>query len=424
MVNGADRLAIVCEEPATCSGQPRLKESCGRMQSSGSMEACIVGAATSLIWSLPYLLARCGFSVDVITTSPLLRASKFVRRVERIETLDEMVDLAHERICSRERPYDWVIAGDDETLWKLSRMHWPSATEPAYLPRTREGQIGHIFSKQGLSLALTAGGVKTPPFRMASCCADAVLAAGELGYPVLVKRDSDNGGNGVYRCESADDVRKLQAKLKHEPLLVQRLIAGREVDLSAIFFEQKLVHFAYSVIERTVQGCTALSALRTYYPLPLVGEEIFEEVAVLGRALDANGFVSISCIEAADGSGRYYFEADMRPNVWVDVSRFYGEDAAERIHGWFEKAEFLRKEDLGSGADCVPVRIPYFKRIARWELLVNRYNVWRFIPWIETSVVLRLLCARAVMPVARSVVPHGVRKMVKRGMIVAGIAFP
>ena len=394
------------------------------MQSSGSMEACIVGAATSLIWSLPFLLARCGFSVDVITTSPLLRASKFVRTVERAETLDEMVDLAHERICSRERPYDWVIAGDDETLWKLSRMHWPSATEPAYLPRTREGQIEHIFSKSGLSQALTAGGVKTPPFRMASCCADAVLAAGELGYPVLVKKDSDNGGNGVYRCENDDDVWKLATTLGQGPLLVQRLIAGREVDLSAIFFEQKLVHFAYSVIERTVPGKTALSALRTYYPLPLVGEEIFEEVAALGRALDANGFASISCIDAEDGSGRYFFEADMRPNVWVDVSRFYGEDAAERIRGWFETGESLRKESLDAGIDCMPIRIPHFKRIARWELLVNRYHVWRFIPWCETSVVVRQICARAVMPVARFIVPHRVRKVVKRVMISAGIAFP
>ena len=241
---------------------------------------------------------------------------------------------------------------------------------------------------------------------------------------MLVKKDANNGGNGVYRCESAGDVWKLKAALGHGPLLVQQLIAGKEVDLSAIFFEQKLVHFAYSVIERTVPGNTALSALRTYYPLPLAGEEVFEEVAALGRALDANGFVNISCIEAEDGSGRYFFEADMRPNVWVDVSRFYGEDAAERIRGWFAEGEYLRRESIGGAASCVPVLIPYFKRIARWELLVNRYNVWRFIPWIETSVVLRLLCSRAVMPVARSVVPHGVRKVVKRGMITAGIAFP
>jgi hypothetical protein len=114
----------------------------------------------------------------------------------------------------------------------------------------------------------------------------------------------------------------------------------------------------------------------------------------------------------------------MRPNVWVDVSRFYGEDAAERIRGWFETGESLRKESLDAGIDCMPIRIPHFKRIARWELLVNRYHVWRFIPWCETSVVVRQICARAVMPVARFIVPHRVRKVVKRVMISAGIAFP
>lgn len=383
-----------------------------------------MGAATSLIWSLPFLLARSGFAVDVITTSPLLRASRFVRKVDRAETLDEMMQLAHERICTRERPYDWVIAGDDETIWRLSRLDWPPGAEPRYLPRTRAGLVAHIYSKIGLSRALTIGALKTPPFRVASSCAEAVSAAGELGYPVLVKTDSDNGGNGVYRCESADDVWKLGAVFGSGPLLVQGWIAGRELDLSAIFFEQKLVHFAYSVIERTVPGMAALSAVRSYHPLPLVRDEVFEEVATLGRALDANGFVSVSCIEAADGSGRYYFEADMRPNVWVDVSRFYHDDAAVRIRSWFEHGKYLSRESVAADAGCVPIRIPYFKRIAWWELLVNRYNVWRFIPWSETSVVLRQLCSRAVMPLARSVVPTRVRKAVKRGMIVAGIAFP
>jgi hypothetical protein len=208
-----------------------------------------------------------------------------------------------------------------------------------------------------------------------------------------------------------------------QPVLVQRWISGQEMDLSAIYFDGKLVHFAHAAVERTLSG-SALSAVRRYSPLSLVGEEVFEELAALGRVLDADGFVSISCLDAADGSGRYYFEADMRPNVWVDVSRFYGEDASTRIRGWFADGETLSKQNFEKTEGCVPVTIPYFLRLEWWELLVNRYGAWRFIPWTEWNLVLRLLGSRAVMPLARAVVPHEIRRKVKRGMVGAGIAFP
>ncbi len=361
--------------------------------------------------------------MDVVTTSPLLRASRFARRVDRVGTFDGMVEQAFDRIGHRDRPYDWVIAGDDETVRRLSHCAWPAGAEPKYLPRTAEGQASHLYSKIGLSRVLAAGGVKTPEFRVVNSCAECLAAARELGYPVLVKMDSASGGVGVHRCENDQDTRGLAAMFGSRPLLVQRWIAGQELDLSAIYFDRKLVHFNYSEILRKLPG-SALSTVRRYSPLPLVDEEVFDELAELGRVLDANGFVSISCMEAADGSGRYYFEADMRPNVWVDFSRFYGEDSAARIRKWFAAGETLSKQSAGKPEGCTPVTIPYFLRVPWWELALNRYRVWRFIPWNEPSLVLRMLGSRAAMPLVRFVVPHGVRRWVKRGMIGAGIAFP
>ncbi|WP_263357824.1 ATP-grasp domain-containing protein [Acidicapsa ligni] len=387
------------------------------------MDALIVGRAISLMWSLPSLLSRSGFNVDAITTSSLLRVSKFVRKVDRAGSYDEMVRLAYARICNRAIPYDWVIACDDDTVRDLSRMDWPEGFEPRYLPRTEVGQLSHIYSKIGLSQVLSAGGVKTPLFRVATNCQDAVAAANELGYPVLIKADSGNGGNCVWECKNDRDVRKLEDVFKAEPMLVQRRIEGRELDLSAIYFEQKLVHFAYSVIEWSLPQF-APSVIRTYYPLPLVAEEIFEEVSTLGRVLNANGFVTIGCIEAADGSGRYYFEADMRTNVWIDFSSFYGEDEKSRIRAWFSNGAYLCKENIRGDAGCLPVTIPYFQRIALWELMVNRYHVWKYIPWTDTKMILTLLCAHAVMPVARTMMPSRLRQMVKRRMLAVGVPFP
>jgi hypothetical protein len=289
---------------------------------------------------------------------------------------------------------------------------------------TRSGCISHIYSKIGLSRVLSSAGLKTPAFLVASTCEDAVSAARQLGYPVLIKTDSASGGTGIYTCKGDQDIWKLRPLFTGQPLLIQQRIEGRELDLSAIYFDRKLVHFTYSLIERTTPKTTALSAIRTYHPLAIIPEDVFEELAALGRALDASGFASISCIDAADGSGRYYFEADMRPNVWVDVSRFYGEDAALRIRDWFVSGKTLSRPAIEPDTNLAAITIPHFMRIARWELITNRHNVWRFIPWSDTSVVLRQLCSRTFMPVARSVVPQKLRQVVKRGMIGAGIAFP
>ena len=111
-------------------------------------------------------------------------------------------------------------------------------------------------------------------------------------------------------------------------------------------------------------------------------------------------------------------------HVWVDFSQFYGEDAAPRIREWFLSGASLRKDDLGIAVGCVPVTIPYFQRMALWELMLNRHHVWKFIPWTDTRVMLSMLCSQMVMPVARTVVPSKLRRLVKRGMLAAGVPFP
>jgi len=388
------------------------------------MEACVVGESSILISALPYLLARAGFAVDVITTSGLPGASRYVRKVDRLGTADAMVEMAWERISQRDRPYDWVIACDDPTLWSLNCLDWPADRKPRHLASSQPGKPSHIYSKIGLSQALTAGGVQTPAYRVVASWEEVPRAAKELGYPVVVKTDSDRGGFGVCRCSNERDTRALSSRFWGQPLLVQRCVVGQELDLSAIFFDGQLVHFAYSRIDRALRDAQAISAVRTFFPLPLVDEAVLQELRQLGRALDANGCVNLTCIDAADGSGRYYFEADMRPNAWVDMSRFYGEDAADRIRRWFATGETLCQDDRCDETDYSPVQMAHYLRVQQWELLVNRFHVWRFIPWDDRSVVIRQICARFVTPLSQKILPKRVRRIVRRGIVAARIAFP
>lgn len=390
----------------------------------GLGEALIVSNHTGLTWALPYLLWRAGFAVDVVTTSRLIRTSRFVRMVKRVSSLGMLAEAASAHVRGHPRAYDWVIASDDDALLVLSKLEWPPGKKPRYLPVGEGERRLHLYSKTGLSRVLSAGGIKTPAYRVARDCGEAATAARELGYPVFLKADASSGGAHVFECRSDADIAAQSRSFAAGPLLVQKKIEGAELDLSAIYFEGKLVHFTYSRIERTVSRFGP-SALRAYYSSSHVAPEIFAELSALGPVLGASGFVTISCIEAADSSGRTYIEADMRPNVWADFSLFYGEDAAVRIRNWFAGRVSLTPENAAPAfAVPVPYVIPHFMRLGLFELLINRYGVWKFIPWTDRGLVGRILLAKMVndlISLGRSVIPRRIRLHLRPRLVSAGI---
>jgi carbamoyl-phosphate synthase L subunit-like protein len=394
---------------------------------SPAMEALVVGHTTELIWAIPYLLSRAGFAVDVMTTSRAMRLSRFARRVDTVASFGSLVGAAVLR--ARTKPYDWVIATDDMTLGALAELEWPADARPKLLPAAIPKCRLHLYSKTGLSRVLQAGGIRTPPFRVACNLDQAFAATNDIGYPVFVKLDAAGGGEGVHECTSESDLARLRRLFDGRPLLIQKRIDGTELDLSAIYLEEDLVHFTYSTIDRTI-GPFQPSVVRTYYPSRLVKRAVFDELSALGSVLGASGFVTISCIEAADGSGRYYIEADMRPTVWADFSLFYGEDAAARIRSWFAARVRLTQENavtenaMTATSGHAPLTIPYFLRLRLWELLVNRHRVWRYIPVADKELVRRLLVAKLIgsaRAVGRSILPRSLKIWLKARLAGAGL---
>ena len=375
-------------------------------------EALVVSDCADLALALPHLLARAGFSVDVIATSGILRSSKFVRSVQILPSENDLAPAVLEQLSARPRPYDWVIAADDFTLKRLGSFPWPAAFRPRHLPQERTGATNHLFSKIGLSRVLLAGGVQTPPFHVATAMGDALQWAKENGYPILLKVDSSCGGSGVHECVSDDDIKQLEPFFAAGPLLVQKKIDGFEMDVSAIYFDHELVHFSYARVEKAKDGFGP-SVVRTYFPLPLVDEKVFDELARLGRTLEAEGFSNISCIEAADGSGRYYFEADLRPTVWIDFPKHFGEDPAERIRAWFSSGTCLSRQSLKKDELCAPVIMPYFLRMKWWEVLTNRYGVWRYIPLADPVVTLERCTPQWILRLAARIFPADTRRKLR-----------
>ncbi len=372
------------------------------------MEALVVGGSAEHFWALAHMLSRAGFAVDVVTASPLPALSRFTRKAVTLDPDACVAEYADALIRARATPYDWIILTDDEILAEAAALERRTGKRSLLMPLRRGQDRGHIYSKIGLSRALTAAGIRTPDYRVVRRREEAIAAAGEIGYPVFLKRDASHGGEGVCECRCENDLAAWRFA-GDQPLLIQKAVAGAELDLSAIYFDGRLVHFSYSLFESTERRFGPYN-LRRYRSLAQVDPAVFDEIAALGQALGAHGIANITAIEAADGSGRFYIEADMRPNVWIDYASYIGEDPAARIRAWFAHGTTLTKENAGNAAaGSAGRRIPFFLRLRFFELAFNRYGVWAFIPTADRPLLAALLLRKflaAPVAAARRLLPQ------------------
>jgi hypothetical protein len=282
-------------------------------------------------------------------------------------------------------PYDWFIITEDAVLLEVLHSALSIPDKLKLLPVQEEKNFSHLYSKIGLSNLFSAAGVSTPPFVVAKNLIEALSGAEQLGYPLLLKQDSSGGGQGIVECNTPLD---LQSQLFSRPLLLQKKLPGTEVDVSAIYLEGNLIHFNYAKVEMQCQKFGA-SSLRTYHSLSSVEEQVFQELAQIGKVLGAHGFTNIGCLQFE--GRRFYFEADMRPTVWVEFPRFFGEDPALRIEKWFSHKQILRYPVPALPNQPSQTRLPYFLRLKRLDLVLNRHHVWKFIPKDDPKLIVKLL---------------------------------
>ncbi len=349
-------------------------------------QALLIGYSYGILWTLPQLLSRAGFQVDVIIESYMLKKAKFVRHAEALpDTASLQAAIARKNLSD----YDWIIPTNETLFSEILNFDLPLQDKLKCLPVLSEKDFPHLNSKIGLSQTFARHGILTPAFRIATNPVEAATQAETLGYPVLLKEDVSSGGDGVFECNKAADIAAIKPSVWGKPVLVQKKIEGQEMDLSALFLESKLIHFNCAKIEKTCKKFGP-SWLRTYSPLSEVDPAIFTELSAIGKALGAHGFTNISCIESKNGE-RHYIETDMRSNVWVEFPRFFGDDPAPKIQKWFASRETLRFPVPKSAGQPTSIRIPYFLRMKRRDILLNRYRVWNYIPFDDKKLVRRLL---------------------------------
>jgi predicted ATP-grasp superfamily ATP-dependent carboligase len=341
------------------------------------LEALLIGGAwPELMMTVLNLLTRTGFTVDVISTSSLFKRSRSVRHYILAKENDVLLKVASEKA---KKKYSLVVIGDDPALGKILDSDLCIDEKLALLPVTSKEHFKHVFSKIGLSQTLRESGLFTPDFRVAYDEHELKTAAAELGYPLFVKLDSSSGGVGIFESSSSDDLEKVVSRVKAYPVLLQEKIQGIEVSMEAFYQNGKLIHFAYSTQEK-YKYQFGPTLVRRYVQLSSLDQRVFDDLGLLGSTLGAHGFVNISSIRSDVDGNLYFFEADMRPNLWLAHPRYFGNDPVMAIRSHFSTGATLEHPYPFDARYPPEILLSHALRIGLDDLVLNRYQVWRHLP--------------------------------------------
>ena len=337
-------------------------------------QALIVGESSQLIMATAGLLSRSGFIVDIASTNPILKYLKVIRHFFYTSSNNNLAINANSIANNN---YDLIVIADDPTLKKILDSNLSTSEKLRLLPVIAEKNIKHICSKTELSLTFKAAGVRTPEFMIVNNSEELLSCIETIGFPMIVKIDYSGGGAGVFECLNIADLISIQKKISLYPLIVQKKIEGPTADLSGLFQNGALVYFSYAIADEVCCNNFGPSVIREYKSTYEIHSELFDELSLIGHSLGANGFVNIGCIESSTDHHRYYFEADMRPTVWVEYPKYFQDDPALRVNNYFNHGVLLSR-DGNKQFIHKSILLPYLPRMHWLGIIRNQYQCWHY----------------------------------------------
>lgn len=293
----------------------------------------------STLTEMPYLLKQAGCQVDVLCPSSnwAIKNGFHDRWIDAGDSMESLLSSLEELV--HDTGYRYIMIGDDPILWAIYRGPIPALW---HLLPVRNAAALPILHKIGLAEHCQQHGIPSPAFLRAESRADALHAMHTLGLPLIFKENYSNGGNGVKVFRDVPSCQAFIATYSFsQPLLAQRFIEGRHVDVEALFKNGCLLQY---VCAEVLEDNYGPSSKRRYFPND---ERIGHIIARMGQTAGLHGFVNMSLMLDASSQVYYLFEADPRPNKWVPYARWFGRDFAPAFRAFLAD---------GPGADvaCLP----------------------------------------------------------------------
>ncbi len=215
---------------------------------------------------------------------------------------------------------------------------------------------------------LEEAGLRRPVGRTAFTMEEALAAAAEIGYPVLVRPSYVLGGQGMTIAYDEDSVREFMnitlRETQEHPVLIDRYLVGKEVEVDAVCDGyDMLIPGIMEHIERA--GVHSGDSISVYPAQDISGKmrsKLVEATEKLAKALHVRGLVNIQYILHEDHI--YVIEVNPRSSRTVPyISKVTGIPLVE-LAIRASMGERLAGMGFGTGmaadARCVAVKVPVF----------------------------------------------------------------
>ncbi len=161
-------------------------------------------------------------------------------RVYYINTRDKEAIL---NVCQEEQIDGICTTGTDVAVstigYVCQRMGLPGLSEEAARRAT---------DKAAMKEAFLSGGVSAAKFYKARTLEDVEWAAGQLGFPVVVKRVDSSGSRGITIVKEAEGLKEAYERAlersEKDYVLVEEMLSGTEIGVDGVVQNHQLVFFA------------------------------------------------------------------------------------------------------------------------------------------------------------------------------------
>lgn len=366
---------------------------------------------------VPYLFKNAGCIVDVLCTkdSWLLKNQQWDNWIEsNLSSIAQFVQQVS-NLASLNK-YAWIIPVEDSILGLLNKTIYSEEVARKILPLTKLENRKFLWSKAWLSRYCEQFGILTPTFDIYEPGLDPKILANKVTYPLVLKTDESNAGQGVFFCNDEISLLSTFNRLTDQQknnLLFQKYIKGDNIAAEVLYKNGRLLAYTSCKVVTTLGGEFGISVDREY----IQRLEIEPILQKMGEDLGINGFGNLTFI--LSNNQYYLLEADIRPQVWCRLAFLSGVDFSIAIKNFLSNNLTLIRPALSKDDH---VTITHFtrkvglaitkrdyKEVLRW--IFNIGGRWKFIPWYDKRLFWEMFRRLAVYLFTESIIWEYLKKL-------------